>query len=582
MGLPLAAQQVDLGYRWNANLRGSLDTYRGIVNLGEGPRLLGFQYNAGTRLRATAGGWGGDPSAWFKADGEWANVHMRLDHRDTAYFNAMPSYANPLLDRGVFLNQRAFDTRRRFTDLFFEFGGRSWKPYAAWTRDGGDGRGVTTFVSDGNEYPVANTLDDATHNVRGGVEWNTKRGHLTLEQGGLFIQDDQRVFTGTRNEGNRASLFLGRRLVLNELLQTYNVTGRSLYSRAAAALRPAEWLDLSGNFLFSQPRTSIDYRQNNRGLFVDLDALVFADQQSLRWLAASKQPHTTANGHMEVRPNGKLTISESLYTDRFHSASSWDRLVWNQNQQQLDVVFRPQASLALRGGHRYSWADGRTRTALFPGGPGQSRRHTWMAGFNLRLKPKWNVFGDLESARSSQVLFRSSLGDFDRLRLRARCELLSNLSLQFNFGVLDNQNPPQFGAFELKQRQAAASIEWRHKRGNFSVDYARFSTRSNLDYTVPELLRRDRSVFRDDGHSVNAFFDLVLPKQAALTVGGSSYRSAGSRPSHFHQPQGRVSIPIHPRVYATAEYRWFGFSQPFFLFETFRSHQFMAGLRLLR
>src|SRR5262247_2342857 len=32
---------LDIGYRWNAGLRGNQDMYRTLVNLGEGPRLLG-------------------------------------------------------------------------------------------------------------------------------------------------------------------------------------------------------------------------------------------------------------------------------------------------------------------------------------------------------------------------------------------------------------------------------------------------------------------------------------------------------------------------------------------------------------
>ena len=42
---PKSAGSVDLGYRWNSNVAGSLDTYRSIVNLGEGPRVLGFEYS---------------------------------------------------------------------------------------------------------------------------------------------------------------------------------------------------------------------------------------------------------------------------------------------------------------------------------------------------------------------------------------------------------------------------------------------------------------------------------------------------------------------------------------------------------
>jgi len=567
----LAAQDtgsVDLGYRWNSDLRGSLDTYRSIVNLGEGPRVLGFHYDAGSKLHVAAGGWGGDPAAWFRLDAanaKWGRV--RVDHRDTAYFNAMPSFANPLLDRGIFLNQRAFDSRRRYSDIEVEFGPRrAWKPYMGWTRDSGDGRGVTTFVSDANEYAVANTLDDRTNALRGGIEYTHTKGHLLFEQGGYFFSDDQRVFTADRNLGNRRTPLLGRTLFLADLLQTYNVDGRNNYSKAAASWQPADWIDVGGNWIYGRPSNDIRYEQTNRGLFVDLSKLLFADQQSLRWIAAAQRPHTSGTFRAELRPVNKLRIVETLYADRF---------VWNQQQQQLDAIADPAKWLTVRGGHRYTWATG----------AGELKRHTWSAGATVRPHARLSLFGDVESARASKILFRSSLGDADKLRLRARYQAMANLALQFNFGLLDNKNPPQLGAFELKQHQSSAAITWAPRGGGrfrLTGDYARYATRSNLDYTIPELRQPGLSTFRENAHSLSALADIGLPHSATLSLGGSSYISSGSRPAHLYQPQLRASIPTRKNMHLLAEYRWFGFSQPFYLYESFRSHQFLLGMKLLR
>jgi len=594
---PKTGGSVDLGYRWNSRVSGSLDTYRSIVNLGEGPRVLGFQYSlfeapkkAWDRFDLSAAGWGGDPAAWFRLDLSKLDLYrLKLDHRDTAYFNAMPTFANPLLERGIYLNQRAFDTRRRYTDLSLTMRpGKKFSPYFGYSRDSGDGRGITTFVADGNEYPVANTLDDRTHNYRGGVEWAIGKGHLTLEQGGLVFDDDQRVSTADRNPGNRQTPFLGRQLFLGELLQTYKVNGHSLYSKALGGWQAASWLDLTGSFLYSQPKTEIAYEQFNKGLFVDLDTLVFADQQALRWAAASRQPHSSGNVTVEARPHERIRILESWFTDRFHNASTFDRLVWNQSQQQLDVMVEAARWLTLRGGHRYTWGDGSSRGALFnPSGigTGKLRRHTWTAGGTLRLRPKLTVFGDVERARSSEILFRTSLGDFDRYRVRARYDVTANLNLQLNFGALDNRNPARFGQFDLKQRQAAAAIQWLPRGGKqvkFIGEYARSSLRSVIDYTVPQSLSRERSEFADNGHTVSAFVEIRLPQGAMLNLGGASYMSSGSRPSHFHQPQIRLTAPLHKNVHLLTEYRWFSFSQPFYRVELFRTHQFMAGIRVIQ
>lgn len=594
---PKTGGSVDLGYRWNSNVTGSLDTYRSIVNLGEGPRVMGFHYTlmdapnkTWDRLDMSAAGWGGDPSAWFRMDASKASVYrLRLDHRDTAYFNAMPTFANPLLDRGVYLNQRAFDTRRKYTDLSLTMRpGKNFTPYFGYSRDSGDGRGVTTFVTDGNEYPVANTLNDRTHNVRGGVEWTIGKGHLTLEQGGLIFDDNQTVSTATRNPGNRQTPFLGRQLFLGDLLQTYLVDGHSLYSKALGGWQPTGWLDVTGSFLYSQPKSNILYNQTNKGLFTDLDTLIFTDQQSLRWAAAAQQPHSTGTVTAEVRPHRKIRIMESWFTDRFHNASTQDRLVWNQSQQQIDVMVDASRWLTLRGGHRYTWGDGSSRGALFSTNgiydAGKLRRNTGTAGATLRLRPRLTVFGDVEVARSTAILFRTSLGDFDKYRVRAKYDVSPNLNLQINFASLRNENPPQFGLFSLKQRQAAAAIQWLPRGGkHFKLlgEYARSSLRSVIDYTVPQSLARERSEYADNGHTVSAFLDVRLPGAATLAVGGASYQSSGSRPSSFHQPQIRLTAPVHKHMHLLAEYRWFSFSQPFYRVELFRTHQFMAGIRVI-
>lgn len=593
---PKTGGWVDLGYRWNSNVAGSLDTYRSIVNLGEGPRVLGFQYSlyeapshAWDRLDMSAAGWGGDPAAWFRLDASKRDSYrLKLDHRDTAYFNAMPSFANPLLERGVFLNQRAFDTRRKYTDLSLTMRpGKNFSPYFGYTRDSGDGRGVTTFVSDGNEYPVANLLDDRTHNFRGGVEWTIGKGHLTLEQGGLVFDDDQTVATANRNPGNRQTPFLGRQLFLGELLQTYKVNGSSIYSKALGSWQAATWLDLTGSFLYSQPKTDILYNQTNKGLFTDLDTLLFTDQQSLRWAAASRQPHSSGNVTAELRPHQRIRILESYFTDRFHNASTFDRLVWNQSQQQLDVMVEASRWLTLRGGHRYTWGDGSSRGSLFSLGgvnAGALKRHTGTVGGTLRLRPRLTVFADAEIARSSKVLFRTSLSDFEKYRVRAKYDVTATLNLQINFTDLKNQSPPQFGQFDLKQRQAAAAIQWLPrggKRVKLIGEYARSSLRSVIDYTVPQSLARERSEFADNGHTVSAFADVHLAGKATLSFGGASYQSSGSRPSHFHQPQIRIAAPIHKHIHLLTEYRWFSFSQPFYQVEHFRTHQFMAGIRVI-
>ena len=67
-----------------------------------------------------------------------------------------------------------------------------------------------------------------------------------------------------------------------------------------------------------------------------------------------------------------------------------------------------------------------------------------------------------------------------------------------------------------------------------------------------------------------------------VAFGGSLFRSSGSRPTRFWQPVGRIALPVHPKLAIISEWRWYGFTQPFYRFEEFRTHLFTAGLRITR
>src|SRR5262252_7883522 len=69
---PVLTGSIDLGYRWRSNVGGSFDTYRSIVNLGSGPKLLGADFTitdpkhrAFDRMDVRAYNWGDDPYGTF-------------------------------------------------------------------------------------------------------------------------------------------------------------------------------------------------------------------------------------------------------------------------------------------------------------------------------------------------------------------------------------------------------------------------------------------------------------------------------------------------------------------------------------
>jgi hypothetical protein len=112
------------------------------------------------------------------------------DYRNVAYFNFLPSFANPLLNRGILLNERSFDIRRRTSTFRVDLlPGRRIVPFLVYERSSGYGQAITTFVSDANEYPVPSRINDQMNNYRGGVRLELPRVNLTIEQGGTTFKD---------------------------------------------------------------------------------------------------------------------------------------------------------------------------------------------------------------------------------------------------------------------------------------------------------------------------------------------------------------------------------------------------------
>ena len=200
-----------------------------------------------------------------------------------------------------------------------------FSPYLTYERNSGSGHGVSVFQTNSDEFAVPDTLRDKTDVYRGGTHITGSRYHVTLEAGGTTYRDDQNTYTSTAfapNPGNNLTPVFGQDINLSSLLQAYGIRGNSIFTRATATATPFGWLDLYGHFLYSEPRTSLNYQQANTGSFVLLSQLLFYNSEQYLVTAEAKLPHTTGSAGLEIRPLRGLRILESWNTDRLHNAGS--------------------------------------------------------------------------------------------------------------------------------------------------------------------------------------------------------------------------------------------------------------------
>ena len=612
---------IDFGYLITS-VHGNDQQYRSVVDQRDGPRVLGVDFTLFDeskdffdRFHGQAYGWGGDPYNAAHVDVSRHDFYdFNFDYRNNAYFNAVPSFANPAAPSGI--NEQSFDMHRRTMSISLALApDRHITPYLAFDHNSGYGHGVDTWV-DGpsDEFAVPTLLRDATNHYRGGVRFKFNRFHVTLEQGGTTYKDDSQAFDSQKLPGDNTTPILGQQLTLTSLAQSYGIRGTSVYTKALVTANPAPWIDLYGQFLFSEPKTDVHYADIAQGNLVLLSTLLFYGGQYTLGTGAANQPHTTGNVGFELRPFRRLRIIESYMTDRYHDAASplvaeqifltltptatagpnllsslnYSQVV-NYNQQQVDVLYDIGRRLTLRGGFRYVWGDAQVLAGVLsqtgPLSTGQLNRNIGLAGLTYRALDKLSVSLDYEGSSSDNIYFRTSLNDYHRAQARARYQLNNALTVQADFRVLNNQNPAPDIRYDFQSRDNSLSLYWTPAGGkhiSLMGEYDRSTVSSNISYLDLPFLTSAVSAYRDNAHTATSALDLVLPHATKLTLGGSLFISSGSRPTRYYQPMGRLSVPLQRHVAWNTEWTWYGYGESFYLYEGFRAHVFKTGLKLMR
>ncbi len=618
---PFITGNLDVGYRWVSGVGGDFNTYRSIVNLGDGVRLFNLDavivppsWKFADRIEVNANYWGGDPYNIARVAARKLGVYdFYWTYRNIAYFNFLPSFADPTIDRGIFLNQRGFDTFRRINDaeLILRPGHRI-TPYVAYSRSGERGSGTTNIVLQGNEYTVPDTLDNNVNIIRGGSRFNFTRYNLMLEAGGIDYANNQQVsISATPNFGNVVTPVFGQRLFLNQGLQSYNVNGSGVFTRGTFAANPASWADVYAQFEYSQLKNTTSFSENAAGNLINFANVSFFNGLVRAVDSRVKQPQPSAQVGAELRPLRWLRVLEFLSTNRLHSAGSGilidrmlftgappttetvnaaERLEVSYNQQQVNFLFDVTRRLTLRAGHRYVWGDAEVPAAFILGGEGQEtaklRRNVALAGVTWRTPRKLRLTAEYEGSPGDRFFFRTSLNEYQKGRVIARYQALPSLALTFNFNILNNENPAPT-EYSFQSRNTSLSLYWAPKGGkrvSFIAEYARGTVSSDISFIVPNTLQPALSVYRERSNTGLLIAEIPLPGrgvyQPKLDFGGSIYDGTGTRPARYYQPFGRFRLPLGEHVQWYGEWRWYGFTQPTFLFEGFRSNQIITGFRL--
>jgi hypothetical protein len=248
--------------------------------------------------------------------------------------------------------------------------------------------------------------------------------------------------------------------------------------------------------------------------------------------------------------------------------------------------------LMVRGGFRYEWGSANVPAGLLsitsPDENGQLVRYVGLAGVQYRPTQGILLNADLEASDGVKTFYTTGLQDYEKLRVQSRFTLPRNLFFTLGVNYLNNRNPASGTTAKLTSAVESASLQWLPSSHRISLiaDYTHSEIRSDINYLVIFPFNPlNESLYVDNDNSASLMAEIALPGkglvQPKLSFGGSMVTTAGSRPSRYYQPQGKLLMPLSNHFQLYGEWQWYGLNQPFYFYEGFRAHTVMTGIRFL-
>jgi hypothetical protein len=448
---------------------------------------------------------------------------------------------------------------------------------------------------------------------RGGIRIELPRFHVTLEQGGTTFKNDQSTFVppGGVYFGSQTTPVLGRRLDVTSLAQALGVRGSSLYSKGLFTAHVNRWIDVTGQFLYSQPSTDVNYQQYNYGSFASVNQLLLYSSEQNFVNASAKMPHTTGSTGVEIRPLKRVRIVDTWMTDRLHnSASAFQKdllgttppqnintsltsaLLTNYSQVDANIFVDIAKGLVARGGYRYVWGNANELVLPFEGLTTHDRlrlqRNIVLGGMTYRAGNKLTLSGEAEGGTSGSTYFPISLYDYQKFRIRGNLQVTPDIGVSASVSFLKDTSPlPNKNDF--LSHAESMTMQWNPKGGKrfgFLGTWEHSIVRSNIVYLIPQTLTPAVSNYWESGHTITGLVTTNLPSifgvSAQFSGGGSFLLSGGSRATNYYQPVGKLTVPIGRHLAWNSEWRYYGFGESFYLYESFRTHLITTGLRFTR
>ncbi len=607
--------ELDFGYRWKINLKGSEDLYRTQVNLGEGPKLFAGSFFFAPadgddkffdRLELRMNSWGGEPYNTAQVRAEKRGIYdLNFSYQNLSYYSAIPYFANPLFESGNLQTQHKHDNALRTSSLDVTLlPGKKISPYFAYQRSARRGLMRTTLAADWDDFVLDADLDLHSDDLRGGLIFRLPCFSLQLEQGFRWYRDQTPFVSPGSQQGNSDRPIFGRDVFLDDYEGANDIdTGAIPYTTATASYRPYERLFLRGRISYSMADVRSGFFENLSGNFFSFPELrAFYSEAENRINGRTTSPNLLVDLSAEVQVAEWLKVIERFRTHRMHVTSSTlaqlaffdvEPLLQPQTIDRLDMMvplnsylamdldiqefegqFSVNPNLILRLGHRYE----RKQLKLEDDFPWN--RHVLVLGGSYHFSSRDRIAVDYELGRTNQPILRTDALDFNRLRVRGRYSPFESLEISGSLRLFDHDND----LLSYTARNRAYSLEFNYafsSRISFGGQWTRSELNTEIPYVVPQDFSVDTFRFKELGNYGNMFLSLGLLRDSRLNIGYSVWGNSGNFPVNYHQPFAKLEVPLGERYVAYGQWNYYGYNEKFvFLPQDYRVHLAVLGFRV--
>jgi hypothetical protein len=589
---------LDLGYQW-LDVSGNKDVYRSQVNEDEGALLQGFSLTTldtatsgklFDRIRVSASGFGGSPQGRFHVDAGLAHAYnLRIDYRRANHFNALPSYANPLMASGVEIGQHTLDRTSDNLDVNLElFPGHVVTPLIGYRWYELNGPSTTTYHQGEHEFKLTSDLALTVHELRGGLALNLPGFQANAIYGQRsYSEKDESSLAPSAGGGNSTRQVLGRDITMSDLYRHAKTEGTVPFTTASFSGSLGSIIRVVGSYVRADNEATYNEAESYGGSLASFDLSRFYARFAGNVQSKVDSPDRRFNTHVEADVMPWLGI-EVGYTDRQRTQDGWSVISGTYFQTVNFSGFDPkdvqalvetasaversaktvEATISSRdlGALRLFASAAQTTEDLtvkqdvaeivIPGGQGGTfdrRVDDLSVGAAVGL-PGLKVSIDFRSQQADALILRTDYRDQDRLRFRADVSAGAWLRVLGTAERIESKNPDENINLDSMVTHYGLDLnliptDWLTIRlggGKFETN-STILTRNPMNFTMGE------SLYTEDGRSIDGGVNLKLGR-VGFDAGYSRFENKGSYALELTRAFAHLDITITKEIGVIASY----------------------------